>query len=121
WRTWAFLSLDRAEGIGPPGTNTTGRWPKRSAPSSRPGTILSQMPRHSAASNRLWDSATAVDMAITSRLARLSSMPASPWVTPSHMAGTPPANWPTEPILSSAPLMMAGKYWYGWWADSTSL
>jgi hypothetical protein len=33
---------------------------------------------------------------------RLSSMPGSPWVTPSHMAGVPPANWPTEPTSRRA-------------------
>ncbi len=40
----------------------------------------------------------AVDMAITSRLASDSSMPGSPWVTPSHMAGTPPATCAAAPI-----------------------
>ncbi|MNG14672.1 hypothetical protein D3C84_984450 [compost metagenome] len=69
---------------------------------------MSQMPRNSAASNMLCDSATAVDSAITSRLAMPSSMPGSPWVTPSHMAGTPPANWPTEPISRSACLICSG-------------
>src|SRR5471030_3189924 len=48
------------EGIGPPGTKMTGRWPNDSAPISSPGTILSHTPRHSAASNMLCDSATAV-------------------------------------------------------------
>ena len=109
------------DGIGPPGTNTVGRKPKRKAPISNPGTILSQMPRHNAASNMLCDSAIAVAIAITSRLARLISIPASPWVTPSHMAGTPPANWPTEPMSRSACLMISGKCSYGWCADSMSL
>ncbi|MNE45033.1 hypothetical protein D3C80_1392980 [compost metagenome] len=96
------------DGIGPPGTNSVGRWPKRNAPISRPGTILSQMPSISAASNMLCDRAMAVDMAITSRLAIPSSMPGSPCVTPSHMAGTPPANWPTEPMSRSACLICSG-------------
>ncbi len=108
-------------GIGPAGTNTAGRWPKRSEPISRPGTILSHTPRHSAASNMLCDSAMAVPMAITSRLASDSSMPGSPWVTPSHMAGTPPANWPTEPISRRACLISSGKRSNGWCAESMSL
>ena len=69
----------------------------------------------------LWDSAMAVPMAITSRLARDSSMPGSPWVTPSHMAGPPPANWPTEPISRKASLISAGKRSSGWCAESISL
>lgn len=28
-------------------------------------------------------------------------MPARPWVMPSHMAGTPPANWATKPVSVS--------------------
>jgi hypothetical protein len=40
-------------------------------------------------------------MAITSRLAGQLHA-GSPWVTPSHMAGTPPANWPTEPTSRRA-------------------
>ncbi len=32
-----LLLVGRPDGIGPPGTNSTGRWPKRSAPISRPG------------------------------------------------------------------------------------
>ncbi|MND36218.1 hypothetical protein D3C80_268710 [compost metagenome] len=94
--------------MGPAGTKIDGRWPKRSAPIIRPGTILSQMPRNSAASNMLCDSATAVDRAITSRLAMPSSMPGSPWVTPSHMAGTPPATCPTEPISRRAWRIFSG-------------
>lgn len=77
--------------MGPAGTNTVGRWPKCSAPIKRPGTILSHTPSSSAPSNMSCVSAIAVPMAITSRLNRLSSMPGVPWVTPSHMAGTPPA------------------------------
>jgi len=86
----------------------TGRWPKASAAISRPGTILSHTPRHSAASNMLWLSATAVDIAMTSREKSESSMPGCPWVTPSHMAGTPPANCATPPASATAALISAG-------------
>ena len=37
------------------------------------------------------------DIAITSRENSDSSIPFCPCVTPSHMAGTPPANWATAP------------------------
>ena len=84
-------------GIGPEGTNTPGRWPNASAPISRPGTILSQMPRYRPASNMSCDSDTAVAMAIRSRENSDSSMPARPWVTPSHIAGTPPATCAVAP------------------------
>jgi hypothetical protein len=49
------------------------------------------MPRHTTASNMSCESAIAVACAITSRENSDSSMPARPWVTPSHIAGTPPA------------------------------
>ena len=62
----------------------------------------------------LCDSATAVAMAITSRENSDSSMPGWPWVTPSHMAGTPPANWAVEPIRRAASLIMSGKGASGW-------
>ena len=65
--------------------------------SAGPGTILSQMPSSSAASKTSCESATAVPMAMVSRENRLSSMPARPWVTPSHIAGTPPATWAVAP------------------------
>ncbi len=52
--------------------------------------------------------ATAVAIAITSRLNRDSSMPSRPWVMPSHMAGTPPANWATPPASDTAALMISG-------------
>ncbi len=68
-----------------------------------------------------WDSATAVDIAITSRLNRDSSMPSRPWVTPSHMAGTPPATWATPPASRAACLISAGNDSNGWWAESMSL
>ena len=79
--------------MGPAGTNTVDRWPNCTAPMNSPGTILSHTPSISAASNTLCDSATAVLSAITSRENSESSMPAAPWVMPSHMAGTPPAIW----------------------------
>ena len=48
------------------------------APIRRPGTILSQMPSSSAASNTSWVNATAVPSAIVSRENRLISMPGRP-------------------------------------------
>ncbi len=86
-----------------------------------PGTILSQTPSIRAPSKASWVSATAVAMAMTSREKRLSSMPGRPWVTPSHMAGTPPANCAVAPTSRAAALMMAGKRSSGWWAESMSL
>ncbi len=68
WRTLAFSPLGSPDAIGPEGTKTVGRWPKESAPMSRPGTILSQTPSIRAPSNMSWESAIAVDMAMTSRL-----------------------------------------------------
>ena len=53
-------------------------------------------------------SATAVAIAITSRLNSDSSMPGRPWVTPSHIAGTPPANCATAPASRAAILISAG-------------
>ena len=75
---------------------------------SRPGTILSHTPSSSTASNISWDSAIAVDMAITSRLNSDSSMPARPWVMPSHIAGTPPATWATPPASRTAAFSARG-------------
>jgi hypothetical protein len=49
-RTRDFSSLGRPEVMGPPGTKTAGTWPKVAAAITRPGTILSQIPRKSAAS-----------------------------------------------------------------------
>ena len=94
---------------GPPGTKIAGRWPKLSAAITRPGTILSQMPSNSAPSNMSCDSATAVAIAITSRLNSDSSMPGWPWVTPSHIAGTPPANWATAARLAHRLLDQRGE------------
>jgi hypothetical protein len=67
------------------------------------------MPSIRAASKASWVSATPVAMAITSRENSDSSMPGRPWVTPSHMAGTPPANWAVAPTSSAAALIRAGK------------
>ena len=92
-----MASFDRPLVIGPAGTNTVERWPNCTAPMNRPGTILSHTPSISAASNTLWLRATAVESAITSRENSESSMPAAPWVTPSHMAGTPPATCAVAP------------------------
>ena len=50
----------------------------------------------------------AVDIAMTSRLKRLSSMPARPCVMPSHIAGTPPATRATAPISRAVSLMACG-------------
>ena len=94
--------------MGPAGTKTPGRWANCRAPISRPGTILSHTPRNSAASNTLCDSATAVDRAITSRENSDSSMPAAPWVMPSHIAGTPPATWAVAPKVRAAALIASG-------------
>ena len=69
----------------------------------------------------LCDSAMAVDMAMVSRENSDSSMPGWPCVTPSHMAGTPPANWATAPTSRTASLITFGKYSNGWCADSMSL
>ena len=56
-----------------------------------------------------WLSETAVAIAITSRLISDSSMPTWPWVTPSHIAGTPPATWATAPAARAASRIRAGK------------
>ena len=104
----AFSLLDSPLAMGPAGTNTQGRWPNCRAPMSRPGTILSQMPSSSAPSNMSWLSATAVPMAITSRENSDRSMAAVPWVTPSHIAGTPPATWAVAPWRSASSLSTAG-------------
>lgn len=66
-------------------------------------------------------SATAVLIEITSRENSDSSIPALPCVTPSHIAGTPPANCATPPRSRAAALMMSGKLLYGACADSISL
>lgn len=50
----------------------------------------------------------AVDMAITSRLYSESCMPSRPWVTPSHIAGTPPATCASPPARITAALRTGG-------------
>jgi hypothetical protein len=47
-------------------------------------------------------------MAITSREKSDSSMPAWPWVTPSHIAGTPPATWAVPPTSRAARRISSG-------------
>ena len=47
-------------------------------------------------------------IAITSREYRLSSIPGVPWVTPSHMAGTPPATWAVAPSRRASALIRSG-------------
>ena len=56
----------------------------------------------------LCDRPIAVAMAITSRENSDSSMPGWPWVTPSHMAGTPPATWAMPPASRAASLISCG-------------
>jgi hypothetical protein len=74
-----------------------------------------------AASNMSCESAIAVDIAITSRLNSESCMPSRPWVMPSHIAGTPPANWAMPPERITAFLSCAGNDSNGWCAESMSL
>jgi hypothetical protein len=69
----------------------------------------------------LCDSATAVAIAITSRLNSDSSMPGWPCVTPSHIAGTPPANCATAPTSRAPSLISSGYRSSGRCADSMSL
>ena len=94
--------------MGPAGTMMTGYHPNDSAPMVRPGMILSQTPRQRAASNMSWLRATAVAIAITSRENSDISMPMRPWVTPSHMAGTPPATWAVAPTARAASFRRSG-------------
>ena len=108
-------------GMGPPGTKMMGIWPNAAAPMNRPGTILSQMPNNSEASKASCESATAVASAITSRLNSDSSMPARPCVTPSHMAGTPPATCAVAPTPRAAARITSGYGSYGRCADNMSL
>ena len=99
--------------MGPPGTKMMGIWPNEAAPMNSPGTILSQMPNNNAPSKASCDSATAVASAITSRLNSDSSMPARPCVTPSHMAGTPPATCAVAPATRAAARITSGYGSYG--------
>ena len=104
-----LLVGDVPVGMGPPGTKMMGIWPNDAAPMNRPGTILSQMPNNNAPNRRLrGESATAVASAITSRLNSDSSMPARPCVTPSHMAGTPPATCAVAPATRAAARITSG-------------
>ncbi len=121
WRMRAFSPFGRPDVIGPAGTKIAGRWPNDRAPMSMPGTILSQTPSIRLASNMSCESASAVDIAITSRLNSESCMPSRPWVMPSHIAGTPPANWAMPPERRTAFFIWAGKDSKGWWAESMSL
>ncbi|MNH38356.1 hypothetical protein D3C79_993730 [compost metagenome] len=73
-----------------------------------PGAILSQMPSSRVASKVLWDSDSAVAWAMRSRENSDMSIPGWPWVTPSHMAGTPPATWALWPSSASAALIRSG-------------
>jgi hypothetical protein len=54
------------------------------------------------------DKATAVASAMTSRENKESSIPASPWVMPSHMAGTPPATCAVAPIARASERINSG-------------
>ena len=73
--TSTAVKLDNPEVIGPAGTKIAGKWPNCNAPINRPGTILSQTPRHRTASNTPCDKAIAVDIAITSRENSDNSIP----------------------------------------------
>ena len=73
-----------------------------------PGTILSQTPKQIAASKTLWERPTAVDKAMTSLLNRDSSIPGSPWVMPSHIAGTPPATLAIAFLFNDDSLITSG-------------
>ena len=95
-------------GIGPPGVKMMGIWPNEAAPMKSPGTILSQMPNNMAPSKASWLNATAVASAMTSRLKSDSSMPARPCVTPSHIAGTPPATCAVAPATRAAARITSG-------------
>ena len=55
-----------------------------------------------------WLSATAVDSAIVSRLNSDSSMPGWPCVTPSHIAGTPPATCAVAPTSRAHTFICSG-------------
>ena len=69
----------------------------------------------------MWLSAIPAAIAITSRENRLSSIPGCPWVTPSHIAGTPPATCAVPPTSRAARRISAGYVSNGWCAESMSL
>ena len=73
------------------------------------GHVASQIPSIRPASKASWVRAIPVAMAITSRENSDSSMPGRPWVTPSHMAGTPPATWAVAPTASAAARITSGN------------
>ncbi len=85
-----------------------GKCPKCKAPMSNPGTILSQMPSSNDPSKTSCDKPTEVLMAIVSLENKLNSMPGSPWVTPSHIAGTPAATCTVEPFSLATVLISSG-------------
>jgi hypothetical protein len=60
----ALSVLDSPDVIGPAGTSSVGRWPNDRAAITRPGTILSQTPSISAASNMSCERATALAIAM---------------------------------------------------------
>ena len=62
----------------------------------------------STASNMSCDRDTAVARAIVSRENSDSSMPPRPWVTPSPMAGTPPATCAVAPSARACRRMNSG-------------
>ncbi len=95
-------------GIGPAGTKIAGRCPNRKAPIISPGTILSQIPSSAMPSYVWWLSATAVESAMTSRLNSDSSIPSSPCVTPSHIAGVPPATCAVAPTSRAQIFIRSG-------------
>ena len=94
--------------IGPAGIKPIGMWPNDKAPIIKPGTILSQTPRHKPASKTLCEKPTAVERAMTSLLKRDNSIPGSPCVIPSHIAGTPPATLAIALFLTAESLIMSG-------------
>ena len=56
----------------------------------------------------LWDNAMAEDKLMTSRLNKDNSIPVCPCVTPSHIAGTPPATCATALYLFAYPRIAFG-------------
>jgi len=67
------------------------------------------MPSSSTPSNTSCDRAMAVASAMVSRENSESSMPAVPCVTPSHIAGTPPATCTVAPWRAASWRSSAGK------------
>ena len=105
----AFSSFGRPEVIGPAGHEDRRQVAEaRAPPSAGPARSCRRCRGTSAASNMSCESATAAASAITSRENSDSSMPGWPCVTPSHIAGTPPANCATPPASRAACLISAG-------------